>query len=112
MKRRSEDKRMQAVLEVWAGRRTAKAAAGMLGISRKTYYQWEARALEAMRLALKQGQPGRPAKKIDPRNTELVEQNRQLQEELLILQQRERIRSLLAESTTTAQKKSGDRYRD
>jgi predicted aminopeptidase len=42
----------------------------------------------------------------------LEEQNRQLQEELLILQQRDRIRSLLAESTTTAQKKSGDRYRD
>ena len=98
---------MQAVLEVWAGRRTATAAAEALGISRKTFYQWEARALQGMRQSLTKGRPGRPSQRADPQQTRLETENRQLREELLILQQRERIRSLLAESMNSAQKKSG-----
>ena len=98
---------MQAVLEVWAGRRTATAAAEALGISRKTFYQWEARALQGLRASLTRGRPGRPRKEKDPQKAELEKENRHLREELLILQQRERIRSLLAESMNSAQKKSG-----
>ena len=111
MKRPPEDKRMQAVLEVWSGRRTATAAAEALGVSRKTFYRWEARALEAMRASLQRGRPGRPAKNPDPRKAALEKENGRLREELLILQQRDRIRTLLAESMTSAQKKSGGHNR-
>lgn len=107
MRRPPEDKRLQAMLEVWAGRRTAKDAAASLGISRKSFYQWEARALEGMRASLQRGRPGRPSRRADPRQTQLETENRQLREDLLILQQRDRIRGLLAESMTRAQKKSG-----
>ena len=96
---------MQAMLEVWAGRQTATAAAKGLGISRKTFYQWEARALEGLRASLTQGRPGRPPKNPDPRETALEEENRRLREELLLWQQKERIRTLLAESADSAQKK-------
>lgn len=98
---------MQAMLEVWAGRRTAKDAAASLGISRKSFYQWEARALEGMRCSLQKGRPGRPRKEADPQKTQLEGEVRRLRADLEIMEQRERIRSLLAEAETRAQKKSG-----
>lgn len=98
---------MKAMLEVWAGRRTAKDAAASLGISRKSFYQWEARALEGMRASLQRGRPGRPRKETDPQKTQLEEEVRRLRENLEVMEQRDRIRSLLAESMTRAQKKSG-----
>ena len=103
----SEDRRLRAVLEVWAGRQTAVAAARGLGISRKTFYQWEARALEGLRRALTPGRGGRPARRPDGPQTRLAAENRQLREEVRIWQQRERIRSLLGEAMSRAQKKSG-----
>ena len=95
---------MQAMLEVWAGRRTATEAA-QLRISRKTYYAWEARALSGMRQALERGEPGRPAQMRDREKEALVAENRQLREALEIQRQREEIRTLLAAATTSAQKK-------
>ena len=99
--------RQRVILEVLAGRLNVTQAALELGISRKTFYQWEARALQGMRQSLTKGRPGRPSQRADPQQTRLETENRQLREELLILQQRERIRSLLAESMNSAQKKSG-----
>lgn len=98
---------MQAMLEVWAGRRTATEAAAQLHLSRKTYYAWEARALAGMRQALERGEPGRPAQMRDREKEALVAENRRLREELEIQRQREEIRTLLAASTTSAKKKSG-----
>ena len=40
---------------------TATAAASELNVSRKTYYQWEARAIASMLEALTDKEPGRPA---------------------------------------------------
>ena len=40
---------------------TATAAASELGVSRKTYYEWEAKAFAAMTEALTDKEPGRPA---------------------------------------------------
>ena len=98
---------MQAVLEVWAGRRTATEAAAQLKISRKTYYAWEARALAGMRQALQRGEPGRPGKARDPHTEALEAENRLLREELDIRRQREEIRTLLAVASSHAKKKSG-----
>lgn len=37
------------------------AAASELGVSRKTYYQWEAKAFDSMIKGLCENEPGRPA---------------------------------------------------
>ena len=49
------------ILQVRSGRITASEGARILGISRKTYYQWEKRALEGMMAGLEQQPPGRPS---------------------------------------------------
>jgi hypothetical protein len=48
------------ILQVCAGQLTATEAARQLGVSRKTYYQWEARALRSLMQGLRPGRPGRP----------------------------------------------------
>ena len=40
--------RASLILQVQAGQLTATQAAQSLGVSRKTYYQWERRALQGM----------------------------------------------------------------
>jgi DNA-binding XRE family transcriptional regulator len=44
--------RASIILQVRSGALTATEGAERLGVSRKTYYEWEDRALEAMALAL------------------------------------------------------------
>jgi transposase len=53
--------RAALILQVQAGQITASEAARQLGMSRKTYYQWEQRALKGMMQGLQPGQPGRPS---------------------------------------------------
>ena len=52
--------RAAIILQVRSGALTATEGAERLGISRKTYYEWEDRALQAMALALENHAPGRP----------------------------------------------------
>ena len=52
--------RASIILQVRSGALSATAGAARLGISRKTYYEWEDRALQAMALALENHAPGRP----------------------------------------------------
>jgi len=52
--------RASIILQVRSGALTAGEGAGRLGISRKTYYEWEDRALAAMAEALENHPPGRP----------------------------------------------------
>lgn len=55
------------ILRVRAGQIRPSEAARQLGVSRKTYYEWEQKGLEAMLSGLTDGRPGRPPKpKPDP----------------------------------------------
>ena len=96
---------VQLILQVRTGSLTATAAARQLGISRKTYYQWEARALQGMLAALQPGQAGRPSSPPDTKQQQLVQENQRLQQELEIVQQRLHIRERLALADTSAKKK-------
>lgn len=96
---------MPVILKRLAGNLTAVQAARQLGISRKTYYQWEARALEGMKVALEPGRPGRPSPKADQERMRVEAQNQQLQQQVESLQQRLRCRQVLAEADTRAKKK-------
>ena len=93
------------ILAVRAGRLSATAAAKQLGISRKTYYQKEARLLTGGLQALQPGRPGRPAQARDPEKERLAAENQRLREQVQRLEQRLHIRTVLTQSDTRAKKK-------
>jgi len=57
--------RAQLIIKVRSGLMSAKEAARQLGISRKTYYKWERRALAAIVEALGNREHGRPPLPVD-----------------------------------------------
>jgi transposase len=54
--------RTEMIVKVRAGLMTATAAAEALGVSRKTYYKWEKKGLQAMLAAGQDESAGRPSK--------------------------------------------------
>lgn len=89
--------RAQLIMQVRSGVVTAEAAARQLGVSRKTYYKWERRALAAMVEALGDRSQGRPPRPVDPEKEALRRQTQELQGKLEVLEQTERLRQLLAQ---------------
>lgn len=89
--------RAQLIMQVRSGVMSAQEAARRLGISRKTYYKWERRALAAMVEALGHREQGRPPRAIDPEKETLRRQTQELQAKLQVLEQTERIRQALQE---------------
>jgi len=89
--------RAQLIMQVRSGVLSAQEAARQLGISRKTSYKWERRALAAMVEALGNRDRGRPPRPIDPEKAALQHQAQALQAKLDVLQQTERIRQVLAQ---------------
>src|SRR5512139_1882940 len=89
--------RAQLIMQVRSGMVTAEAAARSLGISRKTYYKWERRALAAMVAALGTREQGRPWQPRDPEKEALRRQLTEVQAKLTVLEQTERLRQLLSE---------------
>lgn len=83
------------ILQVQAGVTTATEAARQLGISRKSYYQWEARALRGLLEAVTQQPPGRPRRADRPQERRLERKADQLQKELDQAQERQKIRAAL-----------------
>jgi transposase len=89
--------RAQLIMQVRSGVLSAQEAARQLGISRKTYYKWERRALAAMVEALGNRDRGRSPRPIDLEKEALQRQTQALQAQLDVLQQTERIRQVLAQ---------------
>ena len=85
------------ILEVKAGRMTATEAARQLGISRKSYYQWEKRALEAILESQEQKPPGRPLKEPDAEKEQLRQQVAQLEQKVSELTQLMELRQTVAQ---------------
>jgi len=82
-------------MKVRSGQLTATAAAQALGISRQAYYQWESRALRAMVTALEEQPRGRPRKQSSSKQQALEQKVEQLQKELRLHEQREKLRNLI-----------------
>jgi transposase len=88
MKRRSmrneelARQRALVILKVRSGVLTAKQGAQALGVSRKTYYEWEEKSLRAMALALENQPAGRPPRPVDEEKEALREQVRELEKKL------------------------------
>jgi transposase len=87
--------RAAVILEVRSGRLTATEGAERLGISRKTYYEWEDRALKAMAEALENQAPGRPPTPLDPEKEELQREVTDLKKKLLLAEQTIEVKDLL-----------------
>jgi len=74
--------RALVILQVHGGTLTAKLGAQLLGVSRKTYYEWEEKSLKAMALALENRPPGRPPALMDPEKEALRERIQELEKKL------------------------------
>lgn len=88
-------RRAEIIFTVRSGQMTAKEGARALGVSRKTYYEWENRALEGMTAALENGTPGRPRKEVDREKEALKARVRELEAENQIQRSALRVRELL-----------------
>ena len=67
-----------------------------LGISRKTYYEWEDRALQAMALALENHSPGRPPVPLDAEKEELQSKVRDLEKRLYLAEKTIEVKDLFS----------------
>jgi hypothetical protein len=87
--------RAALILQVRAGQLTVEQAARQMGISRQRYYQLEQRALQAMLSALEDQPKGRPKGESDPEKETLQTRVQQLEEQVQLFQEREKLRDLI-----------------
>ena len=64
-------------------------------MSRKTYYEWERRGLEAMTEAMEDKAPGRPSIPQDEEKQRLQAENAELQNKLFVAEKTVEVRALL-----------------
>jgi transposase len=88
--------RALVILRVRSGAMTATQGAQALGVSRKTYYQWEERALKAMALALENHVAGRPCVSTDEEKETLRQRIRELEKKLDLAEKALEVKELLA----------------
>lgn len=74
--------RALVILKVRSGVLTATQGAQALGVSRKTYYEWEEKSLQAMALALENQPAGRKSAPVDEEKEALRERVRELEKKL------------------------------
>lgn len=89
-------KRAELIFQVQSGQKTATDAAKELGVSRKTYYEWESKALLSMMDALTNKPSGRPANIVDEEKESLRQETEELKKELLIAKQTVEVRDMLS----------------
>ena len=88
-------KRAAVIFAVRSGQITAEEGAQRLGVSRKTYYEWERRALEAMTEALEDRAPGRPGTPRDDEKEHFQEKITELENKLFVAEQTVEVRDML-----------------
>ncbi len=88
-------KRASVILQVRSGALTAKEGAKRLGVSRKTYYEWEEKSLKAVALALENRPAGRPPVPVDEEKEILRERIRELEKKLDLAEKTIEVKDLL-----------------
>ena len=88
-------KRAEVIFAVRSGQITAEEGARRLGVSRKTYYEWEGRALQAMTGDLENRVPGRPDTPKDEEKERMQEEITKLQNELFVAKKTVEVRDML-----------------
>ena len=102
MKKRASSQQMarqraEMIMKVRCGLMTASQAARQLGVSRKTYYKWEARGLSALLGSLEDQRAGRPAQPAESHQQDLETQLVQLRRENALMQQKMALKDVLVE---------------
>jgi transposase len=87
--------RALVILQVRSGMLNAREGAQRLGVSRKTYYEWEERALEAMALALENRPVGRRPGSMDEEKEDLRRHIRELEKKLDLAEKTIEVKELL-----------------
>lgn len=87
--------RAELIMKVRCGLLTAQQAAEQLGVSRKTYYQWEERGLSALLSSLADKASGRPSQPVDSEKQALQRQLEQAHRECAILQHKMALKDVL-----------------
>lgn len=87
--------RASVVFAVRSGQITAEEGARRLGVSRKTYYEWENRALQAMTEAMEERPAGRPALPSDAEKEELKARVQALEHQLTMAKKTVEVKELL-----------------
>jgi hypothetical protein len=64
-------------------------------VSRKTYYEWESRALQAMTEAMEDRAPGRPGIPQDEEKQQLQEEIAELKQKLFVAEKTAEVRNML-----------------
>lgn len=95
-KKKLARERILVILRVRSGVLTAKEGSQVLGVSRKTYYEWEERALKAMALALENRPAGKPLLAIDEEKEALRERIQELEKKLHLAEKTIEVKELLA----------------
>ena len=88
-------KRATVIFSVRSGQITAEEGARQLGVSRKTYYEWERRALTAMTEALENGASGRPETPRDEEKERLQAEIAALKDKLFVAEKTVEVRDML-----------------
>lgn len=88
-------KRAAVIFAVRSGQITAEEGARRLGVSRKTYYEWERRALTAMTEALENGASGRPETPRDAEKERLEQKIAELQNKIFVAEKTVEVRDML-----------------
>ena len=92
--------RALVILQVRSGALTAKEGAKLLGVSRKTYYEWEEKSLRAMALALENHPAGRPPTPVDEEKETLRERVQELEKKLDLAEKTIEVKELLTDYDT------------
>ena len=87
--------RAMVILQVHGGAITATEGAKLLGVSRKTYYEWEEKSLKAMAQVLENRSPGRPPAPVDPEKEALRERIGELEKKLDLAEKTIEVKELL-----------------
>ena len=92
----SAGRRAEIIMKVRAGYLSATEGAALLGVSRKTYYKWENRALEGMLTSLQERKTGRPEPPEHEQNeTELKRRIEELEQEKKLLEKQMELKDLV-----------------
>jgi transposase len=89
--------RAAVVFAVQGGQITVEEGAKQLGVSRKTYYEWEGRAMQAMTQAMEDGHSGRPKTPRDEEKERLHKEIADLQDKLFVAEKTVEVRDMLHE---------------
>jgi len=87
--------RAMVILQVHGGAITATEGAKLLGVSRKTYYEWEEKSLKAMAQVLENRPPGRPPAPVDAEKEVLRERIQELEKKLNLAEKTIEVKELL-----------------